>query len=115
AGRPGEAVPVIEEALALVDSTGERFLEADTLRVRGEMARAAEDPAAAVGWFQRAIDVARRQGARSLELRATLAWYRLDPSPSTEARQALAQVYGGFTEGFDSPDLCEARDAPTGS
>ncbi|MGH8693409.1 MAG: hypothetical protein ACREVM_04165, partial [Burkholderiales bacterium] len=61
--------------------------------------------------FQQAIAIARRQGARSLELRAVMALSRLwrQQGKSGEARQMLAQSYGWFTEGFDTADLQEAK------
>ena len=68
-------------------------------------------PAEAETWLQRALDVARRQGARSLELRAAASlaglWHR--QGKHAEARDLLAPVYDWFTEGFDTPDLEEAK------
>ena len=62
-------------------------------------------------WLQRALDVARRQEAKSLELRAAMSLSRLwrQHGKRTEARQLLAELYGWFTEGFDTADLQEAR------
>jgi predicted ATPase len=61
--------------------------------------------------FQRALDVARRQQAKALELRAAMSLSRLwqRRGKREEARQVLAEVYGWFTEGFDTPDLQEAK------
>ncbi|MGH9938750.1 MAG: hypothetical protein ACREAM_21125, partial [Blastocatellia bacterium] len=61
--------------------------------------------------FQKAIEVAQRQQAKSLELRATMSLARLwrQQGKTAEARQALAEVYGWFTEGFDTPDLKDAK------
>jgi predicted ATPase len=62
-------------------------------------------------WLQRALDVARRQEAKSLELRAAMSLSRLwqQQGKREEAQQLLAGVYGWFTEGFDTPDLQEAQ------
>ena len=61
--------------------------------------------------FQRALDIARRQGAKSLELRAVLSLVRLwqQQGKRDDARQLLAEIYGWFTEGFDTADLQEAK------
>jgi predicted ATPase len=124
---------VAAEALALVETTGERFYEAELHRLCGELLRrqgAGEgrpcpaEPAAArprdpdrrglaeaEACFRRALDVARRQGAKSLELRAALSLARLlrDRGERAEARRLLAATFGWFTEGWDTPDLQEAR------
>jgi predicted ATPase len=67
--------------------------------------------AAAEAWVQRALDVARRQEAKSLELRAAMSLARLwqQQGKRLEARELLAPVYGWFTEGFDTADLQEAK------
>jgi adenylate cyclase len=61
--------------------------------------------------FRQAIAVARRQAAKSLELRATasLCWLWQQQGKREEGRQRLTEIYGGFTEGFDTPDLIEAK------
>jgi predicted ATPase len=104
----------LAQALALVQETDERYYEAELYRVRGELLRAMRgsgNETEAEASFQKAIEVARCQQAKSWELRATVSlchlWQsqgRIDP-----ARQMLAEIYGWFTEGFDTPDLCEAR------
>jgi predicted ATPase len=68
-------------------------------------------PAEAEAWLQRALDVARRQEAKSLELRAAMSLSRLwqQQGRQAEAYALLASVYGWFTEGFDTADLQEAR------
>jgi predicted ATPase len=68
-------------------------------------------PAAAEAWVQRALDVARRQEAKSLELRAAMSLSRLwqQQGKKAEARQLLAEIYGWFTEGFDTQDLKDAK------
>jgi predicted ATPase len=68
-------------------------------------------PAEAEAWLQRALDVARRQQAKSLELRAAMSLSRLwqQQGQCAEARELLAPIYGWFTEGFDTTDLQEAK------
>ena len=68
-------------------------------------------PAEAEAWLQRALDVARRQEAKSLELRAAMSLARLwqQQGKQPEARALLAPIYGWFTEGFDTADLQEAQ------
>jgi predicted ATPase len=115
AGRAQEGLNALADALALCAASGERFLEADLHRLRGELLLAAEAGPAAWGaadaGFRQALDLARGQCARSLELRAVMSLgrlYRLQGRPA-EARPLLAETYGWFTEGFDLPDLQEAR------
>src|SRR5262249_11520478 len=99
------------EALALADATGERFYEAELQRLRGEflLRQAPGDEAEAC--FREAAAVARRQGARALELRAALrlARHLRTQGRAGEARPVLAEIYDWFTEGRDTPDLIEAR------
>jgi predicted ATPase len=82
-------------------------------RVKGELLlrRSAEHQAEAESCFRQALEIARRQGAKSLELRAAMSLSRLwqRQGKRAEARQLLAEVYGWFTEGFDTPDLQEAK------
>ena len=96
-----------------MDNTQERFYEAEVHRVQGELvlAQAADQHAQAEICFQQALDVARRQQARSWELRAALSLARLwqQQGKRAEARALLGSVYGWFTEGFDTADLQEAR------
>ncbi len=112
-GRPEEALDVLTEAIALVEKTEERYLEAELHRLRGEMllAHAPGDPRSAERAFQKGLAVARAQGARSLELRAAISLARLRQveGKTTEARDLLAPVYNWFTEGFDTPDLQDAK------
>jgi predicted ATPase len=79
--------------------------------LRGELLQQRGDDVEAEASFDRAIDVARRQQARSWELRATVSLCRLwqRQGKREEARQRLERIYGWFTEGFDTPDLIEAR------
>jgi DNA-binding SARP family transcriptional activator/predicted ATPase len=110
---PREGLRVIDEALERARTTGELVWEAELLRLEGELRLVAspEDLAGAVDCFRRAIEIARRQEARSWELRAALSLARLLAAERErdEARRTLADVYTSFTEGFDTADLREAR------
>jgi predicted ATPase len=103
----------IDEALMLVETTGERLWEADIRRIAGEIAlRSSDADAGKVQvYFERALAVARAQQAKSPELRAAISMARLwrDQGKRNEARELLAPVYGWFTEGFDTRDLKEAK------
>jgi len=114
AGRIADGLAMIEEAIAQSEHTEERWLIAELLRVKGELILLQDAPEAATpaeGHFREALGRARRQGALSWELRAaaSLARLRRDQDRHTEARDLLAPVYGWFTEGFDTPDLKEAK------
>jgi predicted ATPase len=138
-----EGLTALAEALALVNNTGERMYEAELYRLRGELTLAQSsvqrlgsrvtdprsltpDPQAeAEGYFLKAIAIARKQQAKSLELRAVMSLVRLwqqeavqHPSRNThhetrtklvEARRMLSEIYDWFTEGFDTKDLQEAK------
>jgi predicted ATPase len=113
AGRVEEGLAVLGEAWQEVQRTGDRFSEAELHRLRGELllqrgGEGAEEQAEES--YQRAIALAREQEARSWELRATTSLARLWQRQGrvAEAREALATIYGWFTEGFDTPDLQEA-------
>jgi predicted ATPase len=107
------ALAVIGEAKASVARTGEGWWTAEIHRLHGDMhlARSANAHAEAEACFRRALDIARKQEAKSLELRAATSLGRLWQSQgkSREAYDLLAPVYGWFTEGFDTVDLKEAR------
>jgi predicted ATPase len=109
-GQPAEGLPLLEEALVAVHSTGERFYEAELHRLKGELLLLATDKEAEA-CFQQALAVARRQQAKSWELRAALSLARLwhQQGKCAEAHALLAPVYGWFTEGFDTADLQEAK------
>jgi DNA-binding SARP family transcriptional activator len=111
AGHPEEGLTTLAEALAFVEDTDERHWEAELYRVRGELLLAQGDDAGAEASFHKAIEVARHQQAKSWELRATVSLCRLwqRQGRREEARERLAKIYGWFTEGFDTPDLMEAR------
>ena len=101
------------EAMTAVETTNERWGEVDILRVAGEIALMSLEPdtAKAEAYFNRALDVARKQQAKSWELRAAMSMARLwrDQDKPQQARDLLAPVYGWFTEGFDTLDLMEAK------
>jgi predicted ATPase len=113
AGRPTEALNVLDEALAFAEQTDERFFEADLHRCRGEVTLLIDAGAVAEAeaCFHRALDAARRTEARSLELRAATSLARLwaQQGDRHKAHELLAPVYAWFTEGFETPDLKEAK------
>src|SRR5262249_28308776 len=112
-GQFGDAWRSIGEAITAVETTKERWCEAEGHRVAGENALRSPEPdtAKAEADFERALAVAREQQAKSWELRAAMSMARLwrDQGKQDEARGLLAPVYGWFTEGFDTLDLKEAR------
>jgi MalT-like TPR region len=101
----------VDEGLALVVKTGERFWEAELHRIKGELLRERGETAEAEACMQRALQVARDQQARSLELRAGTSLARLwqNQGKRKEACDLLAPVYNWFTEGFDTKDLKEGK------
>jgi predicted ATPase len=132
AGQPEEGLTVLAEALAHAGKTEERWYEAELYRLKGTLllndergTRNDELNSSSVhrssfsihhseeaeACFLKAIDIARWQQAKSLELRAVMSLSRLwqQQGKKDEARQMLAEVYGWFTEGFDTKDLQEAR------
>jgi predicted ATPase len=113
AGRVEEGLAVLTEAEAFVARTGERYQEAEVHRVKGDLllAHPTPDPAQAEAAFREALEVARRQSAKSFELRAatSLACLLRDQGRGEEARALLHPVYDWFTEGFDTKDLKDAR------
>jgi class 3 adenylate cyclase/predicted ATPase len=111
ARRPQQGLECLAEAVALAERTQERWAEAETYRVRGELLVAIHEEQAAAGSLFRAIAIAQGQSAKLFELRASTSLARLwrDQGKRTEARDLVAPVYGWFTEGFDTPDLKEAR------
>ena len=133
AGQVEEGLAALAEALTVVDKSGERFYEAELYRVKGELTLQQESQKAkgksqkskipntqqltpspqaeAEACFLKAIAIAQKQQAKSLELRATMSLARLWRSQGkrAEARQPLAEIYGWFTEGFDTKDLQEAK------
>jgi predicted ATPase len=112
AGQAEEGLSVLAEALVLVEEIGERYYEAEIHRLWGELLLMQGNQAEAESRFQHAIEVARRQRAKSWELRATTSLARLwrEQGRQEEARESLAEIYGWFMEGFDTADLREAKD-----
>jgi predicted ATPase len=113
-GQVEAGLKLVDETLAAIDRTGERLFEAEMYRLKGELLLGDEGGGMkneAERYFLRAIEIARRQQARSWELRATMSlarlWYEQDKTGT--ARERLADIYGWFSEGFDTPDLLEAR------
>jgi predicted ATPase len=113
AGQAKDGLTILDEGLGLVHQTGERHCEADLYRLKGELLLTlpVAHQAEAEACFQQAIDLARRQGAKSLELRAVLSLSRLyhQQGKNEDAHRILAKIYGWFTEGFDTADLREAK------
>jgi predicted ATPase len=114
AGQAEEGLAALAEALAVVDKNGERFYEAELYRLRGELllqATVLAPQSEAEELFHTALAIARQQSAKSLELRAATSLARLwqQQGKQAEARQMLTEIYGWFTEGFDTKDLQEAK------
>jgi class 3 adenylate cyclase/predicted ATPase len=112
-GQFEEAWRCIGEAMTAVETTKEKWCEAEVHRVAGEIALKSPEPDAtqAQACFERALSVARAQQAKSWELRAATSLARLwrDQGKRQEAHDLLAPIYGWFTEGFDTLDLNEAE------
>jgi len=111
-GYTEDGLQALAEAHTLVEQHEERWWEAEVHRLRGVLLlqQTGTPPAEAETWLQRALDVARRQEAKSLELRAAMSLARLwQQGRRAEARDLLAPIYGWFTEGFDTADLQEAK------
>ena len=112
-GQFDDAWRYIDEAMSTIETTKERWFEAETNRIAGEIALKSPEPdaAKAQAYFERALAVARQQQAKSWELRAAMSMARLwrDQGKPQQARELLAPVYGWFTEGFDTLDLKEAK------
>jgi predicted ATPase len=113
AGQPEAGLQALAEAVTLVATTQTRWWEAELYRLKGELLRQLPSPDAheAEACFQQALDVARGQQAKSLELRAVMSLSRLwqQQGKRGDARELLAAIYSWFTQGFDTPDLQEAR------
>jgi predicted ATPase/class 3 adenylate cyclase len=110
-GQFEDAGRCIGEALTTIETTGERWFEAEVCRIAGLIAQTKTDITSAHAYFERALTVARAQRAKSWELRAAMSLARLwrDQGKRGEARELLAPVHGWFTEGFDTRDLKEAK------
>jgi len=113
-GHTADGLQALAEARTLVEQHEERYWEAEISRLRGVLLlrQRGTPQEEAETWLQRALDVARRQEAKSLELRAAMSLARLwqQQGRRAEARDLLAPLYGWFTEGFDTADLQEAKE-----
>ena len=111
AGQIEEASNLFDDALQIVQRTGERWLEAELNRHKGQSLQRQGHTEAAERLYRKALSIAREQEAKLWELRAavSLARLRRDQGRRGEARDLLAAVYGWFTEGFDTQDLKDAR------
>ena len=109
ANRDPEGLAAVTDALSTVETTGERFYEAELWRLRGKLSCRAGDRTAAAADFTRAREIARQQESRWLELRALVSLTRLDGGESDAVKRDLAGVVASFTEGQETADLCEAR------
>jgi predicted ATPase len=111
AGRFDEALAALDRATATAAATGECYYQAELHRLRGAVLAETGEDAEAASWFRQAIDTARSQQAKSLELRAATSLARLwrDRGKRAEAHDLLAPAYGWFTEGFDTADLRDAK------
>jgi predicted ATPase len=113
-GRVSEGLRVLADALALVEKNEERYYEAELHRLKGELLLQRDPPSAseeAERCFGQALDIARRQRAKLLELRAALSLSRLwqTQAKHEQARQTLGDAYRWFSEGLDTRDLREAK------
>jgi predicted ATPase len=113
ARQPEAGLTALAEAMTLMAATEEGWWEAEVYRLQGTLLlqRSLADAGQAEACFQQALAVARRQQAKALELRAALSLSRLwhEQGKREESRQQLAEIYGWFTEGFDTADLQEAK------
>jgi predicted ATPase len=111
AGQLNDALAALDRAAETVAATGECHYQAELYRLRGGILAETGDAAEAAAWLQRAIETARSQQAKSLELRAATGLARLwtEQGRRTQAYDLLAPVYGWFTEGFDTADLKDAK------
>jgi TOMM system kinase/cyclase fusion protein len=112
-GQAEAGLPVLAEALALVDTTDERLNEPELYRLKGELLlqQSLDNQVETEACFHKALDIARSQQAKSLELRAVTSLSKLwqQQGKRQEAHDLLAPVYGWFTEGFDTADLKDAK------
>jgi predicted ATPase len=112
-GQVGKGLGILDEAFAQADDKGERANEAELYRLKGELllALSAGHQAEAETCLQRALDIAHDQQAKSPELRAATSlsglWMR--QGKRDEAREMLGEIYGWFTEGFDTADVRAAK------
>jgi predicted ATPase len=110
-GQVEEAVILLNDALQIVERTGERWFAAELNRHKGHLLLRQGHTEAAEELYRKALSIAQAQQAKLWELRAatSLARLRRDQGRRSEALDLLAPIYGWFTEGFDTPDLKEAK------
>ena len=111
AGKVEEGLRLLDDALQIGERTGERWLDAELYRHKGELLLQQGNTKAAEELFGKALGVAKEQEAKLWELRAatSLARLRRDQGRRAEACDLLSPVYGWFTEGFETPDLKDAK------
>jgi class 3 adenylate cyclase/predicted ATPase len=111
AGQVEEGLSLLDNALAIVETTGERWLEAELYRHKGQLQERQRHAGSAEELYRKALSIAVEQEAKLWELRAAESLARLcrDQGRRVEARDLLAPVYDWFTEGFDTADLREAK------
>jgi predicted ATPase len=111
AGQIEEAVTLLDDALQIVETTGERWFVAELNRQKGQLLLRQGHPEAAEELYRKALGIAREQEAKMWELRAAASLARLwhDQGRRAAARDLLSPVYGWFTEGFATPDLKAAK------
>lgn len=114
AGRGAAGLAALDEAMAIVDKSGkdgERLWDSELLRIKGELLLGNSDAVQAEACFQEALQIASRQGAKSWELRTSVSLSLLwkNQGRRKEAQELLKGIYGWFTEGFDTPDLINAK------
>ena len=110
-GQFDDAVTALDRAAEIGAATGDCHYQAELYRLRGVVLAETGEATEAASWLQRAIDTARSQQAKSLELRAAtnLAKLWADHDERRKAHDLLAPIYGWFTEGFDTADLKDAK------
>ncbi len=111
-GQVDKGLKSLDEALGLIESTEERHYEAEIYRLKGQfLLIQGIGESEGESYFRRAIDIAKKQSARSLELRATMSLSRLlqKQGKKDEALKLLSEIYNWFTEGFGTEDLKDAK------
>jgi len=111
AGQAEEALTRLDEAFQIVERTGARWLEAELYRHKGQLLLGQGDSEAAEELYRKSLGIAVEQEAKLWELRAAVSFARLrrDQGRGAKGRDLLAPIYSWFTEGFDTPDLKEAK------